>query len=400
MVSYSIGVLKRSPFLKRGLKVMFALIAIYFFVFPLIPGFNRALKDLSNVQPGLLVVGLALQAAALLSYSLLTHATLEEMGQHVSVMRMWRIQLSTRALGNIMPAGSAASSALGFRLLTMSGVSRPDAAFALATAGIGSAVILNFILWMGLIISIPIRGVNAIYGAAAIVGVILMAFAAFIAFGLMEGQGRSKRVVYRIATRFRFNGDNAVRTLEHLANRIESLLKERALLRRVVLWATLNWIFDALSLWVFIRAFGATLEPDALIVAFGIANILSVIPLTPGGLGIVEGVYIPMLVGFGLTRSTATVAVLSYRIAQYWLPIIVGWVCYVSLRLGPFSIDRRRKLKPLPVVAVTQAERGLSRAQWVEQFAPRDRTGQFTMPTLRPDDLEFTDDDTGGTPAP
>jgi uncharacterized protein (TIRG00374 family) len=282
----------------------------------------------------------------------------------------------------------------------MSGVSRPDAAFALATAGIGSAVILNFILWIGLIISIPNRGVNPIYGAAAVVGVILMAFAGFIAFGLMEGQGRSKRVVYRIAKRFRFNGDDAVKTLEHLAVRIESLLKERALLRRVILWATLNWVFDALSLWVFIRAFGGTLQADALIVAFGIANILSFIPITPGGLGIVEGVYIPMLVGFGLTRSTATVAVLSYRVAQYWLPIIVGWACYLSLRFGPFSIDRRKRLKPLPSVAVLQAERGLSRAEWVEQFAPRDRTGQFTMPTLRPDDLEFTEDDTGGTPAP
>jgi uncharacterized protein (TIRG00374 family) len=384
----------------RGLKVMFALIAIYFFVFPLIPGFNRALKDLSQVEPWLLIVGLALQAAALLSYSLLTHSTLDEMGQHVSVLRMWRIQLSTRALGNIMPAGSAASSALGFRLLTMSGVSRPDAAFALATAGIGSAVILNFILWIGLIISIPIRGVNAIYGAAAIVGIILMAFAGFIAFGLMEGQGRTKRIVYRIARRFRFDGDKAVQTLEHLAMRIESLLKERALLRRVVLWATLNWVFDMLSLWVFVRAFGGTLQVDALIVAFGIANILSFIPITPGGLGIVEGVYIPMLVGFGLTRSTATVAVLSYRVAQYWLPIVVGWICYLSLRVGPFSIDRRHGLKPLPSVAVSQAERGLSKAQWVEQFAPRDRTGQFTMPTLRPDDLEYTEDNTGDVAKP
>ena len=379
---------------------MFGLLAIYFFVFPLIPGFNRALQDLSEVDPALLVVGLALQAAALLSYSLLTHSTLDEMGQHVSVMRMWRIQLSTRALGNVMPAGSAASSALGFRLLTMSGVSRPDAAFALATAGIGSAVILNFILWIGLIVSIPIRGVNAIYGAAAIVGVILMGFAGFIAFGLMEGQGRTKRIVYRIAKRFRFDGDKAVNTLEHLAMRIESLLKERALLRRVILWATLNWVFDMLSLWVFVRAFGGTLQPDALIVAFGIANILSFIPITPGGLGIVEGVYIPMLVGFGLNRSTATVSVLSYRIAQYWLPILVGWVCYLSLRVGPFSIDRRRKLKPLPSVAVSQAERGLSKTQWIEQFAPRDRTGQFTMPTFRPEDLEYNEDDTGGTPSP
>ena len=50
----------------------------------------------------------------------------------------------------------------------------PDAGFALATVGLGSAVVLNLILWCGLIVSIPIRGVNPLYGAAALVGVIVM----------------------------------------------------------------------------------------------------------------------------------------------------------------------------------------------------------------------------------
>ena len=64
-----------------------------------------------------------------------------------------------------MPGGSAAGSALGYRLMTLSGVRRPDAGFALATAGLGSAVVLNLILWVGLIVSIPIRGVNPLYGS-------------------------------------------------------------------------------------------------------------------------------------------------------------------------------------------------------------------------------------------
>ena len=90
--------------------------------------------------------------------------------------------------------------------------------------------------------------------------------------------------------------------LRQVGERLEELIADRALLKRVLLWASLNWLLDAASLWVFLRAFGGSLEIDALLVAFGLANIFAVIPLTPGGLGIVEGVYIPTLVGFGLTR--------------------------------------------------------------------------------------------------
>ena len=76
---------------------------------------------------------------------------------------MFRIQMSTKALSNIVPGGSAAGSALGYRLITLSGVSGPDAGFALGTAGLGSAVVLNLIFWLALMVSIPMRGVNPAY---------------------------------------------------------------------------------------------------------------------------------------------------------------------------------------------------------------------------------------------
>jgi hypothetical protein len=77
------------------------------------------------------------------------------------------------------------------------------------------------------------------------------------------------------------------------------------------------------------------------------------------------------------------------------MPIVVGWLCYLSLRVGPFAIDRRRKLASFPQLAQTQADRGLTTVDWVEKFAPRDRTGQFIMPTFEPGDLEFYDDTDG-----
>ena len=119
------------------------------------------------------------------------------------------------------------------------------------------------------------------------------------------------------------------------------------LLARVVGWAMANWLLDAASLWVFLRAFGGSIAIDGLLVSFGLANIVAVIPLTPGGLGFVEGVYVPTLVGFGLDRATATVGVLSYRVAQLWFPIVLGGVMYLSLRVGPWSIERRDRLQSM-----------------------------------------------------
>jgi uncharacterized protein (TIRG00374 family) len=384
----------------RALQFVVLGAIVYFFVLPLIPGFRDAVRDLKNVDPNLLFVAIGLQGFSLLAYSMLTKAALGDHGAGISVLRLFRIQLSTKALGNIVPGGSAASTALGYRLITMCGVKGPDAAFALATAGVGSAVVLNFILWFGLIISIPTRGVNAAYGTAAIVGVIFMSFAAFLIFGLLEGQGRSERIVRAIARRFRFDEHHAAEVLAHLGSRIEGLILDKKLLRRVVGWATANWLLDAFSLWVFLRAFGGDVGFDGLIVAFGIANVFSVVPITPGGLGLVEGIYIPSLVGFGLARRTATVGVLSYRVAQYWLPIVVGWACYLSLRVGPFAIDRKQRLQPISRLAQTQTERGLSTVDWVEKYAPKDRTGQFPMPAFEPGDLEFQGDDTDGSPRP
>jgi len=362
--------------------VIFAII-IYFFVLPLIPGFGKAFSELAKVRPSLLVLGLGLELAALFAYSLLTHAALGDSRHSISIWRLFRIQLSTKSVSEVLPAGSAASSALGFKLLTSSGVPGPDAGFALATAGLGSAVVLNLILWVGLIASIPGRGVNAAYGSAALVGVILMLVATGLVVGLIDGQGRAERTIKWFAVKLRTDPDNAADVLRQLGFRLQGLAREPGLKERVFVWALLNWLLDMAALWVFLLAFDAHVDLRGLIVAFGLANIMAVVPITPGGLGIVEGIYIPTLVGFGLTRSVATVGVLSYRIAQYWMPLIVGAIVYLSLRVGPWAIDRSEKLKSFRRVAVDATQHPSNKYNWAEHYAPRDRTGQFPLPDFK-----------------
>jgi uncharacterized membrane protein YbhN (UPF0104 family) len=75
--------------------------------------------------------------------------------------------------------------------------------------------------------------------------------------------------------------------------------------------------------------------PFWLAIAYAVANIASALPITPGGLGVVEVTLVAVTVGFGAPRPTAVLAVVGYRIVNYWLPLLPGTVAYLRLRLSP-----------------------------------------------------------------
>lgn len=370
------------------LKLGAFVVIVYFGAATIIPGIRKSTGELSNVSPWLLLLGLGLEIAALYCYSLLTKAALGDAGDRLSSLRLFRIQMSTKALSSIVPGGSAAGSALGYRLMTLSGVPGPDAGFALATAGLGSAVVLNLVFWAGLLVSIPIRGVNPGYVTAAVAGIVLMVIAGALVVGLLEGQHTAERVIRWIARRMKLSEDRASAGVRQVAARLEDLVADRALLMRVIGWAAANWLLDAAALWVFLRAFGESTDVDALIVAFGLVNVLAVIPITPGGLGIIDGGLPLALAGFGLTKATAVLGTATYRLAQYFFPIFLGGLLYASLRMGPFSIRRRDKLQRLRELAGEAAESRESVLDFSARFSRRRRTGD----PGDPDDPDDNDD--------
>jgi hypothetical protein len=234
-----------------------------------------------------------------------------------------------------MPGGTAPGTAVAYRLLTQSGVSGADAGFALAMQGVGSALVLNSILWSALLVSVFLHGYNPLYAVAAGAGVVLMGLFAGVVVALTRGRDRSVEVIYRWARRVPFlDGDKIAVQVRRLAERLVQFLLERQLLTRAVAWAAAFWLLDASSLFVFIAAFGKIVSPIDLLVAYGLAFVLAVIPITPSGLGVIEGVLIPTLVGFGVPRETAILGVLGYRLVNFWLPIPVGGIAYLSLRFS------------------------------------------------------------------
>ena len=349
---------------RRTLFVVFFLFIVYYVVLPQWAQSRESADLVRQVNPFLLGLAVALQIASLVAYTVLTKVTLPP-EPHLSMFTIFRIQLATKSITNVVPGGSAAGGTLGYRLFTEAGVPPTAAGFAMATVGLGSAVVLNLLLWVALLISIPLNGYNPIYAGAALVGVLLLASAGALVYLLMEGRDRAERVLRGITRRLPYvQEETASRFVHQLADRLHDLARQPQLIKRGVLWASINWLLEAASLWVFLRAFGSSMNPVNLVVAFGLAGVMAAIPITPGGLGVVEAVLTPTLVGFGVPARTATIGVLAWRFVQFWLPIPLGGVAYLSLRFG--ALGRQHRLGTVRDLA-HETGKAATRRVWDDQ---------------------------------
>jgi len=313
-----------------------------YIVFPQLAGARKTLHLLGHVNVALLALVLILEAAALVAYAALTSWLLPHESR-LPLTRVLRINLATLAVSHVVPGGSAAAGAVGFDLLGDAGVDGADAGFALATQALGSAVVLNVLLWLGLVVSIPARGFNPLYGTAALVGALLLGIFAAAVGLLTRGEERAARFLCVIATHVPLLDPTLVeRAVHRLAVRLRTVASDRPLVYRAVGWAAVNWLADAAALWISLAAFGYRIGPDGLIVAYGLANVTAAIPITPGGLGVMEAVLTGALVGFGAPRGVAILGVVAWRLVNFWLPIPVGAASYLSLRLGRRATGSQR----------------------------------------------------------
>jgi uncharacterized protein (TIRG00374 family) len=219
-------------------------------------------------------------------------------------------------------------------------------------------LVLNVLLWLGLVVSIPLQGFNPLYATAAALGAAVIVLVGLAIYGLTRGEVRAADWLRRLAERMPFLDEDAVvRAVHQVAQRLRELGSDRGLLSRAIAWATVNWLLDAASLWVFLLAFGHRSGPDGLLVSYGLANVLAAIPLTPGGLGITEAVLVTTLVGFGTARGVAVLAVIAYRLVNFWLPIPVGALAYLSLpRHDKAGVTAAERLNQVAKQALAEAE--------------------------------------------
>jgi uncharacterized protein (TIRG00374 family) len=101
--------------------------------------------------------------------------------------------------------------------------------------------------------------------------------------------------------------------------------------------ALANWLTDCACLVAAILAVFGHVPWSGLLVIYGVTQIAGNLPITPGGIGVVEGTLSLLLVAYGMPTDTAVAAVLLYRIISFWVLVPVGW-----LAAGGLVVVQRR----------------------------------------------------------
>jgi uncharacterized protein (TIRG00374 family) len=261
-------------------------------------------------------------------------------------------QLAGNAISLIVPGGAAAGAAVQFRMLAVSGMDATDAVGGLTAfsfLGIGGLLALPVFVLPVVLFGAPVsRGL----ADAAIIGAI--GFVLFVALGTwVMAADAPLRYAGRAAQAVR---NRLLRKREPIVGLPERLVEQRDLIRTVLgqqWWqATLlsagRLGFDYLCLLFSVRAVGAHPRPSLVLLAYAVAGIIGLVPITPGGLGIVEASLSGLLVLAGLDGAQAVLATLAYRLASYWIPLMSGPFAY-----GAFKLRYRHPQAPPPVAAGT-----------------------------------------------
>ena len=290
-------------------------------------------RELDRFGAGWLVVMLALQAAALGCLWILQHLALHT-GSWYAVITS---HLAGNAMAKIAPGGNAVGAALQYRLLVESGISRTRAVSALTATNV---------MTFGVVLALPVMAIPAIVRGGvhrSLIEATIIGVAAFLALAGIGAASLASnrplawlgRTIQRVRTRTRPSGNPGTGLPARLLRERDSILATLGpSWRRALLATTGRWAFDYATLLAALAAVGSRPRPSLVLLAFCMAQILTQIPLTPGGLGFVEAGLTATLALAGVSGGAAVLATFAYRLFSYWLALPAG--------LGAFVLHRRR----------------------------------------------------------
>jgi uncharacterized protein (TIRG00374 family) len=245
---------------------------------------------------------------------------------------------ASQALANSFPGGNAVSAVYGFRWYRRFGAGNTLATWAIVGTVVASIVSLALVATLGLVLATE-QGASLDL-VPAIVGALVVTVAIGTLFvyeqpllWLTDLLIRSSR---SLTGRPSAETEARIRRGFHWTTSVH--LEWQQVVATVVL-GTANWLFDCACFAMMFPAIGATVPWKGLLLAYGAGQLATTLPITPGGLGVVEGSITIALVAFGGAETTTVDAVLIYRFISFWLVLVVGWALWGELA---FEVRRGR----------------------------------------------------------
>ena len=329
------------------LRWAFLLATLFLAVHLLLPqlaGLEATSRALARTNVWIILGFVALQAASFSAYAELVRTLLRAGGADVPRSLVQRASIVSASLAKTLPGGSTTALALTMRTLSANGVDASRAATALAASGALSAATLGILLPVAAATAILMGHAGGIALGGAAAALVVLTAVSLVPLAIRDPDAlalRVERIVAAVARGplRRLDPSAAARAVCGGVAMLRALLDDRRKLARAFGWASANWLLDAAVLFGIAATLGSGMPLGAIPLAYVLAQLLTAVPITPGGVGVVETAVTGALVAAGAPGGSATVTVLGWRLLSHWLPILVG------LALLPTIAGRRRRVE-------------------------------------------------------
>ena len=329
--------------LAYGVPAMIA-VALLVGVLPALADFSEVWAAIANLDRASVALLLALAAWNILTYQFLIMAALPGLPLAQAFMVG---QIST-AVSNTIPAGAAVGVGVTYAMFSSFG-------YGAATIGIAAALtgLWNTFVKLGLpIVALAILAIQgnphpaalsaALAGlvalVAAVVGLVLVVRSDRFAGSIGAMLQRAASWLAKPFRRGPYTGWDA--SLREFRVRTAQVLQRRWL------WLTLTSILSHVSLFVLLlaslRAVGVTAQEVSwaeALAAFASVRLVTALPITPGGIGLVEVGMTGALVLAGGGQAEVVAGVLVFRVLSYAIQVPIGAVCWVWWRAMARKLD-------------------------------------------------------------
>lgn len=267
-------------------------------------------------------------------------------GVPMSLRRARAITYSRSAIAISLPAGSALSAGFAFRQFRAGGASRSTAATVMILSGVVSTVALGLLYLTGLlaIATTPLAVLGERHPSLVAALALLVVAAVVVATYLRSahharhpGPGphwADAPAIHGLDRRWPAVG-RRIRPVVAAIDRARTVPARHWNL--ALAYAAVNWLADLGCLVASAYAFGLTLPLTTLAAVYIGVQLVRQIPLTPGGVGLIEASLLTGMVSAGAPQAAAAAAVLLYRLLSCWLIIPVGLLAWGRLRRLPIA---------------------------------------------------------------
>jgi uncharacterized protein (TIRG00374 family) len=269
-------------------------------------------------------VGVGAEVGSIWALSWLQQRLLRLGDLPVHVRDLFPVTMASNAVAQSLPAGSLFAEGYAFRQYQRLGASKVLGAWAELSAGALASAGLAAVAVAGAVVVGPGLRPQLLPGLAVVLAGALVAAFLFRRAALLS---RLIGAVLRWAQR-----RLPERACVFLSRAGEALEKMQCFRPSMSVWllclgaAAFNWGLDAVVMTSGLLAVGGPVPWRGVLLCYAAAQLLVELPITPGGLGLVEGGLVELLTRFHVPSARATAATLVYRAISYWFLLVIGWV--------------------------------------------------------------------------